>query len=81
MRILVTGGTVFVTGRIAEYFVAKGCEVYVLNRNTRQQPDGVKLIEADRLFCARCFRFFFGLRSFLGRCAIFNNLNNAIRHF
>ncbi len=48
MRILVTGGTVFVTGRIAEYFVAKGWEVYVLNRNTRQQATGVKLIEADR---------------------------------
>ena len=47
-KVLVTGGTVFVSKRIAEHFVANGDEVYVLNRNHRQQPDGVKLIEADR---------------------------------
>lgn len=48
MRILVTGGTVFVSRYAAEYFVKKGHEVYVLNRNTRPQSDGVKLIECDR---------------------------------
>lgn len=48
MRILVTGGTVFVSRYTAEYFVQKGHEVYVLNRNTRPQSDGVKLIECDR---------------------------------
>lgn len=47
-KILVTGGTVFVSRSLAEYFVAKGDEVYVLNRNNRNQSDGVILIEADR---------------------------------
>ena len=47
-KVLVTGGTVFVSRYIAEYYVAKGCEVYVLNRNSRKQSEGVNLIEADR---------------------------------
>lgn len=33
---------------IAEYFVQKGDEVYVLNRNRHPQPERTKLIEADR---------------------------------
>lgn len=48
MKILVTGGTVFVSRFVAEYFVKKGHEVYVLNRNTRFQSKGVKLINKDR---------------------------------
>lgn len=47
-KILVTGGTVFVSKYVAEYFVKKGCDVYVLNRNTHKQCAGVTLIEADR---------------------------------
>lgn len=47
-KVLVTGGTVFVSRYIAEYYVAKGYEVYVLNRNTRKQSEGVHLIQADR---------------------------------
>ena len=47
-KVLVTGGTVFVSRYIAEYYVAKGYEVYVLNRNTKEQSQGVKLIQADR---------------------------------
>ena len=47
-KVLVTGGTVFVSRFIAEHYVKTGCEVYVLNRNTREQSKGVKLIEADR---------------------------------
>ena len=47
-KILVTGGTVFVSRYIAEYHVAKGNDVYVLNRNSREQSKGVTLIEADR---------------------------------
>lgn len=47
-KILVTGGTVFVSRSLAEYFVSKGDEVYVLNRNSRPQPAGTRLIEADR---------------------------------
>jgi len=48
MKILVTGGTVFVSRYIAEYYVSKGYDVYVLNRNSKKQSDGVNLIEADR---------------------------------
>lgn len=48
MRILVTGGTTFVSKYVAEYFVKRGDEVYVINRNTREQVSGVHLIECDR---------------------------------
>ena len=47
-KLLVTGGTVFVSRFVAAYFVRKGDEVYVLNRNTRPQVSGVTLIEGDR---------------------------------
>lgn len=47
-KILVTGGTIFVSKFVAEYFSKKGEEVYVLNRNHHPQVSGVKLIEADR---------------------------------
>lgn len=45
---LVTGGTVFVSRYIAEYYVSQGYDVYVLNRNTKSQVNGVHLIESDR---------------------------------
>lgn len=45
---LVTGGTVFVSRYAAEYFTARGWDVHVLNRNTRPQSAGVRLIQADR---------------------------------
>ena len=48
MRILVTGGTTFVSKFVARFFVEKGEEVYVLNRNTKPQEKGVHLIEGDR---------------------------------
>ncbi len=48
MKLLVTGGTVFVSRYTAEYFVRRGHEVYVLNRNTKAQAEGVHLIECDR---------------------------------
>ena len=47
-KVLVTGGTVFVSKYAAHYFLNKGYEVYVLNRNTKPQVENVKLIEADR---------------------------------
>ena len=47
-KLLVTGGTVFVSRFIAEYYVEKGWEVYVLNRGTRPQSKGVTLLQADR---------------------------------
>jgi len=58
-QILVTGGTVFVSRFIAEYYVAKGYEVYVLNRNNKQQSDGVKLIQADRHALGEVLRSYF----------------------
>lgn len=47
-RILVTGGTVFVSKYVAKYFESRNYEVYVLNRGTRQQIENVNLICADR---------------------------------
>ena len=49
MKILITGGTTFVSGYAAEYFVAKGNDVVVLNRGSREQVDGVTHIQCDRL--------------------------------
>ena len=47
-KLLITGGTVFVSRYTAEHFVQKGYDVYVLNRGSRPQVKGVTLIEADR---------------------------------
>ncbi len=47
MKILVTGGTVFASRFTAEFF-AKNKEVYVLNRGTKPQPEGVRAIVCDR---------------------------------
>lgn len=47
-KILVTGGTVFVSRFVANYFAQKGHDVYVLNRNSRPQLPNVTLIEGDR---------------------------------
>ncbi|MGN0341924.1 MAG: NAD-dependent epimerase/dehydratase family protein [Roseburia sp.] len=47
-KILVTGGTTFVSKYAATYFLEQDYEVYVLNRNTKPQVQGVRLIEADR---------------------------------
>lgn len=49
MKILVTGGTTFVSKYVSEYFTQKGNSVTVLNRNSRQQINGVTLINCDRL--------------------------------
>ncbi len=48
MKYLITGGTVFVSKFVASYFVHKGHDVFVLNRGTKTQVDGVRLIKADR---------------------------------
>lgn len=47
-KMLVTGGTVFVSRFVASYFASMGDKVYVLNRNSRSQVSGVHLIEGDR---------------------------------
>ncbi len=48
MKILITGGTTFVSKYTAEYFTKKGNDVFVLNRGSKKQVDGVKLIKCDR---------------------------------
>ena len=48
MKILITGGTVFVSRYLAEYFVGKDHEVTVMNRGTHPQVKGVRLIRADK---------------------------------
>ncbi len=55
MNILVTGGTVFVSRYAANYF-KKRHEVFVLNRNTKEQLEGVHLIEADRNNLGDCLK-------------------------
>ncbi|MCM1494697.1 MAG: NAD-dependent epimerase/dehydratase family protein [Bacteroides sp.] len=55
-RMLITGGTVFVSRYAAEYFTQKGNEVFVLNRNTRPQPKGVTLIPGDRNQLEDCLK-------------------------
>ena len=47
-KFLVTGGTVFVSRFVANYFAQKGDDVYVLNRNSKPQLHNVTLIEGDR---------------------------------
>ena len=46
--ILITGGTIFVSKYVANYFKEKDYKVYVLNRGTIKQLEGVNLICADR---------------------------------
>lgn len=47
-KMLITGGTTFVSRYAAQYFSEHNYEVYVLNRNTKSQIQGVTLIEGDR---------------------------------
>lgn len=47
-KMLITGGTRFVSRNVAEYFRDKGHDVYVLNRGNEPSPDGVALIRSDR---------------------------------
>ena len=55
-KILITGGTVFVSRYTAAYFAGRGFDVYVLNRNSRPQVPGVTLIEADRNHLGNCLK-------------------------
>ena len=47
-KIIITGGTTFVSRFTAEYYANKGNEVYVINRNSKAQVNGVKLIDCNR---------------------------------
>ena len=49
MKILITGGTTFVSRYAAEYFVANGNDVTVINRGSRPQVNGVTHISCDRI--------------------------------
>ena len=48
MKILITGGTTFVSKYTAEYFVSFGNDVVVLNRGSREQVKGVEHLCCDR---------------------------------
>lgn len=48
MKILITGGTTFVSKFAVEYFSAKGNAVTVINRGSRPQVSGVTHISCDR---------------------------------
>ncbi len=47
-KILITGGTTFVSKYTATYFAEHGYDVSVLNRGTKTQVPGVNLIKCDR---------------------------------
>ncbi len=47
-KILVTGGTTFVSKYTAQYFANKGYDTYVLNRGSKPQVEGVTLLKGDR---------------------------------
>lgn len=55
-RILITGGTVFVSKFTASWFAQKGYEVFVLNRGNHVQPEGVTLLRADRHDLKGCLK-------------------------
>lgn len=55
-RILVTGGTVFVSKYVATYFLNRNYEVFVLNRGMRPQVEGVRHICADRNHLGDCLK-------------------------
>lgn len=47
-KIIITGGTTFVSKFTVKYFVELGYDVYVINRGTKEQISGVNLIKCDR---------------------------------
>ena len=55
-KILITGGTVFVSKYVATYFLKRNYEVFVLNRGTRPQVQGVRHIPADRNHPGDCLK-------------------------
>jgi len=54
-KMLITGGTVFVSRYAAQYYADK-YDVYVLNRNHYPQCKGVTLIESDRHCLGECLK-------------------------
>lgn len=83
-KILIAGGTVFVSRYVAEYYVKKGYRVYVLNRNHHQQSNGVILIEGDRhqlgdLLRYEYFDVIFDINAYNGKDIL--DLLNAVENF
>lgn len=58
-RILVTGGTVFVSKYVAKYFQSNNYEVYVLNRGSKRQIENINLICANRNNLKDCLKDFY----------------------
>lgn len=56
MKILITGGTTFVSQYAAAYFISKGNDVTVLNRGNRPQVEGAAHINCDRMQLGECLR-------------------------
>ena len=56
MKILITGGTTFVSQYAAEFFVSKGNAVTVINRGSRPQVNGAAHINCDRMQLGDCLR-------------------------
>ncbi len=54
--VLVTGGTAFVSRFVATWFVEQGYKVYVLNRGTHPQVEGVTVICEDRHKIGDCLK-------------------------
>lgn len=57
--ILVTGGTVFVSKYVANYFQSNNYRVYVLNRGTKQQIENVNFIYGDRNNLGDCLKEYY----------------------
>lgn len=55
-KILIMGGTIFVSKFIARYYIQKGEDVYVFNRDTHKQVDGVTLIKGDKNHIGDAFK-------------------------
>lgn len=47
--VLIMGGNQFVGKEVAKYFIQKKCRVYVLNRGTRENPNGAIHLKVNRI--------------------------------
>ncbi|MGL5715143.1 MAG: NAD-dependent epimerase/dehydratase family protein [Paraclostridium sp.] len=83
-RILVTGGTVFVSKYVANYFQSNNYEVYVLNRGTKQQIENINVICEDRNNLKDCLKEYY-FDAIIDVCGYnqndIENLLNAVGEF
>lgn len=79
-RLLITGGTVFISRFIADYFSKKDFDIFVLNRNTRKQVNGVTLICADRNNLGDTLKDYY-FDAVIDVCAYnLNDIKNLLKH-